>query len=228
VSLLHLADITEQGVTFQLCLLLIFRLLTTFHFHPMTPHKRPNEQNLFGIVQGGLDPVQITLLLMFSRHVLIPEIYVLEAWLIAIYLDIYAIGGLAGGEDNDSIWRVVAQCTAALPDDKPRYVMGVGYPLDIVGADMYDCVYPTRTARFGTALVPEVGGTETKAQGNMADDARPIDPTCTCMGLAHVQSSAAVSRVCSPSLLVISNFLVDNICLFVDFCKKWYFTVHTS
>lgn len=106
--------------------------------------------------------------------------------------DRYAIGGLAGGEDKDSFWRVVAQCTAALPEDKPRYVMvrptliiccisstvfliccvsedlfwhiifqGVGYPLDIVvcsalGADMYDCVYPTRTARFGTALVPQV------------------------------------------------------------------------
>ncbi|PHU20349.1 Queuine tRNA-ribosyltransferase [Capsicum chinense] len=66
----------------------------------------------------------------------------------------------SGGEDKDSFWRVVAQCTAALPEHKPRYVMGVGYPLDIVvcsalGADMYDCVYPTRTARFGTALVPE-------------------------------------------------------------------------
>lgn len=118
------------------------------------------------------------------------------------FCDSYAIGGLAGGEDKDSFWRVVAQCTAALPEDKPRYVMvlsclaffffflglvwlflctmcfscsyiltvmklsctylqGVGYPLDIVvcsalGADMYDCVYPTRTARFGTALVPEV------------------------------------------------------------------------
>ncbi len=59
--------------------------------------------------------------------------------------------------------RVVAQCTApgtGLPEDKPRYVMGIGYPLDIVicsalGADMYDSVYPTRTARFGVALVPQ-------------------------------------------------------------------------
>ncbi|RWW27249.1 hypothetical protein GW17_00008318 [Ensete ventricosum] len=80
---------------------------------------------------------------------------------LASYCDSYAIGGLAGGEDKDSFWRVVAQCTAALPEDKPRYVMGVGYPLDVVvcsalGADMYDCVFPTRTARFGTALVPEV------------------------------------------------------------------------
>lgn len=60
-------------------------------------------------------------------------------------------------------YRVVAQCTApetGLPEGKPRYVMGIGYPLDIVicsalGADMYDSVYPTRTARFGVALVPE-------------------------------------------------------------------------
>lgn len=56
--------------------------------------------------------------------------------------------------------RTVSQCTAALPENKPRYVMGVGYPMDIVicsalGADMYDSVYPTRTARFGVALVPE-------------------------------------------------------------------------
>ena len=62
-------------------------------------------------------------------------------------------------------WTIltVAQCTApdtGLPDDKPRYVMGIGYPLDIVicsalGADMFDSVYPTRTARFGVGLVPE-------------------------------------------------------------------------
>uniref|UniRef100_A0A453L169 tRNA-guanine(15) transglycosylase-like domain-containing protein n=1 Tax=Aegilops tauschii subsp. strangulata TaxID=200361 RepID=A0A453L169_AEGTS len=96
----------------------------------------------------------------------------------------YAIGGLAGGEDKDSFWRVVAQCTAGLPEDKPRYVMGVGYPLDIVvcsalGADMYDCVYPTRTARFGSALVPE--GVLKLKQNAMATDERPIDPSCPCM-----------------------------------------------
>lgn len=89
-----------------------------------------------------------------------------------------------GGEDKDSFWRVVAQCTASLPEDKPRYVMGVGYPLDIVvcsalGADMYDCVYPTRTARFGTALIPE-GVLKLKHKA-MAEDVRPVDPTCKCM-----------------------------------------------
>ncbi len=53
----------------------------------------------------------------------------------------------------------MAKCTARLPSNKPRYLMGVGYPLDLVlctalGCDMFDCVYPTRTARFGVALVP--------------------------------------------------------------------------
>ncbi|KAL6578368.1 hypothetical protein OROMI_010696 [Orobanche minor] len=132
-------------------------------------HKRPHDQNLFGIVQGGLDPV--------LRDICVKG-------LVERDLPGYAIGGLAGGEDKDSFWRVVAQCTAALPEDKPRYVMGVGYPLDIVvcsalGADMYDCVYPTRTARFGTALVPE-GVLKLKQQA-MADDIRPIDPMCECM-----------------------------------------------
>ena len=72
----------------------------------------------------------------------------------------YAIGGLAEERKKAAFCKVVSQCTAALPPNKPRYVMGVGYPLDLVicsalGADMYDCVYPSRTARFGTALVPE-------------------------------------------------------------------------
>ena len=70
----------------------------------------------------------------------------------------YAIGGLAGGESKEYFWKVVHHCCQALPDDKSRYVMGVDYPLDLVvctslSVDMYDCVYPTRTARFGVALV---------------------------------------------------------------------------
>ncbi|KAF8411413.1 hypothetical protein HHK36_003962 [Tetracentron sinense] len=148
-------------------------------------HKRPNEQNLFGIVQGGLDPVlrNICVRGLVDRN--LPGYVVLsQQLLVESHAYHYAIGGLAGGEDKDSFWRVVAQCTAALPEDKPRYVMGVGYPLDIVvcsalGADMYDCVYPTRTARFGTALVPE--GLLKLKHNAMADDVRPIDATCTCM-----------------------------------------------
>ncbi|KAK2995345.1 hypothetical protein RJ640_006565, partial [Escallonia rubra] len=209
VSLLHLADITEKGVTFQSpvdgkpmlltpeesiqiqnrigadIIMALDDVVKTTITGPrieeamyrtlrwidrcIAAHKRPNEQNLFGIVQGGLDPV--------LRDICVKG-------LVDRNLPGYAIGGLAGGEDKDSFWRVVAQCTAALPEDKPRYVMGVGYPLDIVvcsalGADMYDCVYPTRTARFGTALIPE-GVLKLKHQA-MADDTRPVDPSCECM-----------------------------------------------
>ncbi|ETV99775.1 queuine tRNA-ribosyltransferase, variant [Aphanomyces invadans] len=112
-------------------------------------HKRPESQNLFGIVQGGLDTKPGGL-----RERCIQG-------LIDRNLPGYAIGGLAGGEDKTSFWTVVALCAERLPANKPRYLMGVGYPVDLVvcsalGVDMFDCVYPTRTGRFGTAITPKV------------------------------------------------------------------------
>lgn len=69
----------------------------------------------------------------------------------------FAIGGLAGGEAKTDFFKVVRFCCEYLPREKPRYLMGVGYPIDIalcaaLGVDMFDCVFPTRTARFGTAF----------------------------------------------------------------------------
>lgn len=66
----------------------------------------------------------------------------------------YAVGGLSGGECKDDFCRIVNKCTDLLPDDKPRYLMGVGFAEDLVvcvalGIDMFDCVYPTRTAVYG-------------------------------------------------------------------------------
>ena len=66
----------------------------------------------------------------------------------------YAIGGLSGGEKKVDFVEIVDYCCKLLPKDKPRYLMGVGYPEDLVicvglGVDMFDCVYPSRTARFG-------------------------------------------------------------------------------
>ena len=145
-------------------------------------HTRPTEQNLFGIVQGGLDPK--------LRELSLRD-------LVARDLPGYAIGGLSGGEAKAKFWRVVNQCTDSLPWDKPRYCMGVGYPLDCVvcaclGVDMTDCVYPTRTGRFGTAMTwganesYKGGGDDTGAciirlkAADMAKDLRPLDPTCSC------------------------------------------------
>lgn len=115
-------------------------------------HAKPVTQNLFPIVQGGLD----TKLGGLREQCLAGFRHRAQQWKYAI--PGYAIGGLAGGESKDDFWRVVDQCCRALPDNKPRYLMGVGYPLDLVvctalGVDMYDCVYPTRTARFGVALI---------------------------------------------------------------------------
>jgi queuine tRNA-ribosyltransferase len=139
-------------------------------------HSRPQEQNLFAIVQGGLDTqiggLREKCLAGFrARDHMIPG---------------YAIGGLAGGESKEDFWKVVDQCCKALPDDKPRYLMGVGYPLDLVvcsalGVDMYDCVYPTRTARFGVALVPgEAPGTLRLKSNEFNNDERIIMEGCAC------------------------------------------------
>eukprot|EP00698_Gefionella_okellyi_P012267 TRINITY_DN3298_c0_g4_i1.p1 TRINITY_DN3298_c0_g4~~TRINITY_DN3298_c0_g4_i1.p1 ORF type:complete len:441 (+),score=76.65 TRINITY_DN3298_c0_g4_i1:45-1325(+) len=131
-------------------------------------HKRPSEQNLFGIIQGGLDAELRTKCLkeMIERD-----------------LNGYAIGGLSGGEAKESFWRIVAQCTASLPADKPRYLMGVGYAVDMVvasalGVDMFDCVYPTRTARFGSALVDT--GVLHLRQKQFANDLTPVEEACDC------------------------------------------------
>jgi queuine tRNA-ribosyltransferase len=81
-------------------------------------------------------------------------------------------------------WKVVDQCTTGLPQDKPRYLMGVGYAVDLVvcsalGVDMFDCVYPSRTARFGTALVA-TGSLHLKS-AEFAKDFRPVEEDCDCM-----------------------------------------------
>ncbi|KAF3637520.1 Queuine tRNA-ribosyltransferase [Capsicum annuum] len=177
VSLLHLADITEKGVTFQ----------SPVDGKPMllTPEESIQIQNRIGadIIMALDDVVKTTI----TGPRIEEAMYRTLRWIdrcIAAHKKPHEQNLFGIVQDKDSFWRVVAQCTAALPEHKPRYVMGVGYPLDIVvcsalGADMYDCVYPTRTARFGTALVPE--GVLRLKHKAMEDDMRPIDPTCDCM-----------------------------------------------
>ncbi|EGD74933.1 queuine tRNA-ribosyltransferase 1 [Salpingoeca rosetta] len=131
-------------------------------------HRHPDRQNLFGIIQGGLDEN--------LRRECVRE-------MVARDLPGYAIGGLSGGEEKDAFWRAVKVSADLLPDGKPRYCMGVGYAVDMVvcvalGVDMFDCVFPTRTARFGHALVRN--GQLVLKQKKFANDFRPISETCTC------------------------------------------------
>lgn len=163
-------------------------------------HRNPSQQNLFGIVQGHLNPELRT--------------YSLKE-LIRRDLPGYAIGGLSGGEEKDQFWRVVEQCTrpdTGLPADKPRYLMGVGYSLDLVvcvalGVDMFDCVYPCRTARFGTALVRT--GQLRLTGHEFAADFQPIEPDCKCETCANytraVLHTLVTKEPVAASLITIHN-----------------------
>jgi queuine tRNA-ribosyltransferase len=95
----------------------------------------------------------------------------------------YAIGGLSVGEDREVTWRIAEGVTELLPADKPRYLMGMGTPLDLVdavarGIDMLDCVMPTRNARNGTVFTRS--GRLVLRNGAYARDFKPIDDTCEC------------------------------------------------
>jgi queuine tRNA-ribosyltransferase len=96
-----------------------------------------------------------------------------------------AIGGLSVGEPKPAMWRTLEVLDPELPRDRPRYLMGVGYPDDLLeaigrGIDMFDCVAPTRNARHGTAWTLSEGQVNLKAS-RFKRDRRPIDPGCDCM-----------------------------------------------
>ncbi len=123
---------------------------------------------LFGIVQGGI------YLDLRSRSV---------ADLLAIGFDGYAVGGLAVGEGQATMFAVLDHSTPLLPADRPRYLMGVGTPADLVGGvargiDMFDCVMPTRSGRTGQAFTRR--GKVNMRNARHLDDPRPLDDACRC------------------------------------------------
>lgn len=126
------------------------------------------DQALFGIVQGGLEP---ELRRQAARD------------LVSIPFDGYAIGGLSVGEEKSAMYAMLDVTVPELPVDKPRYLMGVGMPEDLVegvarGIDLFDCVVPTRHGRTGW-LFTRAGRVMIK-QAQYAKDPRPIDPSCPC------------------------------------------------
>src|SRR6185436_16980146 len=103
--------------------------------------------------------------------------------LIEIGFDGYAIGGLSVGEEKDAMFEVVSHITPLMPEEHPRYLMGVGTPEDIVGAvalgvDMFDCVMPTRNARNGQLFTSR--GKLNIKNSRYRDDHQPIDDRCGC------------------------------------------------
>ena len=125
-------------------------------------------QVLFGIVQGG-----------FAEELRRES----AETLVATDFPGYSIGGLSVGEPKEVMWEMLDLVTALLPQEKPRYLMGVGTPTDLVrgvrlGVDMFDCVLPTRMGRNGTAFTWEGRLNLRNAQYEM--DAGPLDPHCSC------------------------------------------------
>ena len=208
MSLSELRKITEQGVTFRSHLdgtkmeltpersIEIQRLLgadIAMAFDECTPFPATEEQarqsmelsmrwaarsktafvdregmGLFGIAQGSVYPE-------LRRES--------AASLIDIGFDGYAVGGLAIGEGQETTFMVLDATVPALPADRPRYLMGVGKPGDIVGAvlrgiDMFDCVLPTRSGRTGQAFTRD--GVLNMRNARHAEDSRPLDPACRC------------------------------------------------
>lgn len=132
-----------------------------------------NPNALFGIVQGGM-----------YEHLREESLEGLKA----IGFHGYAVGGLSVGEPKEEMHRIMEHIVWKLPEDKPRYLMGVGTPEDLVegvsqGIDMFDCVMPTRNARNGW-LFTRYGDVKIR-NSKYKDDLRPLDPTCDCYACRH-------------------------------------------
>lgn len=161
-------------------------------------HKYPEKQALFGIVQGGMYKE--------LREQSAKEIT-------AIDLPGYAIGGLSVGEPKYMMYEVLDYTVPLLPEDKPRYLMGVGSPDDLLegvlrGIDMFDCVLPTRIARNGTAMTSQ--GKVVVRNASYAEDFTSLDPECDCYTCknytkAYLRHLIKCNEILGARLLTIHN-----------------------
>jgi len=170
-------------------------------------HTRP-DQALFGITQGGVFPD----LREQSAH-----------FLTALDLPGYAIGGLSVGESKAEMSAMLEVVTPLLPADKPRYLMGVGAPEDLVngvmrGVDMFDCVLPTRLGRNGAALTS--GGRINLRNAQYAHDPAPIAEDCACYTCQHF--SRAYLRHLTRSNEILGHHLISlhNVHLLVNLARR--------
>ncbi len=163
---------------------------------------------LFGIVQGG----------MFSdlRNESVED-------LVAIGFDGYAVGGLSVGEPKDLMLEMAAVTLPLLPADKPRYIMGVGTPEDLVnlaamGADMFDCVLPTRNARNGQLFTSN--GTINISNSCFKLDSEPIETGCSCYTCRHYSKAYLRHLYLAKELLAYRLNTIHNVHFFLDLMKR--------
>ena len=171
-------------------------------------HNNKGAQALFGIVQGSTYPD------LRERSAVA---------LVDLDFDGYAIGGLSVGEPKSVMYEMIAAAEAHLPREKPRYLMGVGKPEDLVrgvslGADMFDCVIPTRNGRNGTLFTHQ--GKLVVKNAEYARDFRPIDGECSCytcrtFSRAYLRHLFQAGEMLAPRLATL-----HNIHFFLDLMKQ--------
>jgi queuine tRNA-ribosyltransferase len=160
--------------------------------------RKRTDQALFGIIQGGIDP----------------ELRAASAQFIAsLPFQGIAIGGLSVGETKNEMLKILEMVCQSLPDSKPRYLMGVGTPEDLIndialGVDIFDCVLPTRLARHNAAFSSE--GRLNLMNATFSRDQRPIDETCSCytcqkFSRAYLRHLITAKELLAGTLLSIHN-----------------------
>ncbi|WP_251179169.1 tRNA guanosine(34) transglycosylase Tgt [Adlercreutzia agrestimuris] len=176
-------------------------------------HKRP-DQTLFGIVQGGM---HLDLRLESIARLRAIEDESVNAG--GRRFGGFGIGGYSVGEDHEVMFETLGEVARALPEDRPRYLMGVGNPTTLVravgeGVDMFDCVLPTRTARMGTAFSST--GRMNLRNAKYAHDFTPLDHECTCSTCqnftrAYLRHLVKQNEMLGAILLSVHNlhFLID-------------------
>jgi queuine tRNA-ribosyltransferase len=180
------------------------------HRHQVVWHQElgGQTQNLFGIVQGG------------TFRDLRRES---AERLVEMDFDGYAIGGLSVGEPRELTLETIAEVLPLLPADKPRYLMGVGYPDEIeqyarLGVDMMDCVLPTRAARHGLLFTSE-GRINIKAK-RYAEDQGPLDPACACP-VCHRYSRAYLRHLMhSGEALALTLNSIHNLAFYLGIMER--------
>ena len=175
-----------------------------------------NPNSLFGIIQGGIHED----LREESLNVLTD-----------IGFDGYAIGGLSVGEPKEDMMRVIGDIAPKMPTDKPRYLMGVGTPQDLIesvlrGVDMMDCVMPTRNARNGT-LFTSWGKINIK-QNRYRNDGRPVEESCHCSACRHYSRAYLRHLFLSREILGSRLNTVHNLTYYLELMGRMREAIETG
>ncbi|MBD3169998.1 MAG: tRNA guanosine(34) transglycosylase Tgt [candidate division Zixibacteria bacterium] len=168
----------------------------------------PEKQKLFGIVQGSIYPE-------LRREMALK--------LTELDLPGYSIGGLAVGEEKELMWEMISVVNECLPEDKPRYLMGVGTPADLIraialGVDMFDCVMPTRNARNGTVFTHD--GRIVLKGSAYSGDYKPIENDCGCYACSNFSRAYIRHLLNVNEILGLRLTSIHNLYFYISLIKS--------